>query len=120
MTSHEAMVRLEHLRDEAQGLQREPLLESDLRAWYDSMLEALSQIYGQESTTRREFEQIYFGFPPETFQKAAEWLRADLQRRGMDIPDPFHIPLADYYRQALIESAEFLSSLVIKLKMNNV
>lgn len=116
MNPHDAIVRLERLRDEAYTFQREPLIGSDLRHWYDNVLETLGQIYGPESSTRRDFEQIRFGFPPETFQRGAELLHADLERHGIDLPEPLSIPLGDYYRRPLIEAAEFLSSHIIKLK----
>lgn len=116
MTPHDAIICLERLRDEAYTLQREPLVGSDVRHWYDNVLETLSQIYGQDSSTRQEFEQIRFGFPPETFQRGAELLQADLQQHGIDLSEPLSIPLGDYYRRALREAEEFLSSCIVKLK----
>src|SRR6266487_2918643 len=110
MAPHDAIPRLERLRDQAMALQRKQLISSDLRHWYDDVLETLSQIYGQDSSTKRSFEQIRFGFPPETFQRGAELLQADLQQHGIDLPEPLSIPLGDYYRRALREAEEFLSS----------
>ena len=119
MEHHEAIMLLERLRDEIYTFQRVPLDASDVRRWYDNVLETLSQIYGQESSMRREFEQIRFAFPPETFQRGAELLEADLQEHGINLPEPLSIPLGDYYRKPLIEAAEFLSSLISVLRRHD-
>jgi hypothetical protein len=87
-----------------------------LRRWHNDVLEALSQIYGQESPEKREFEQISFGFPPETLQRGAEKLRADIQQHGIYLPESFSIPQTDYYQKSLTTAAEFLFGLIITLR----
>jgi hypothetical protein len=115
MDSYDAMAHLVRVRDEASILQQGPLHVSDFRHWYDEVLELLSQFYGPDSSIKRAFEQIRFGFPPEAFQNGAELLRADLQQHGVDLPESFSIPLEGYYQKALTEAGAFLSSLISEL-----
>ena len=116
MENHEAITRLKHLRDEVCALQAESRVVSDLRHWYNSVLDALIQIYGEESPAKRDFEQIPFGFPPETLQSGAEKLRANLQQHGIDVPESLTIPQDNYYQKPLREAVELLSSLISALR----
>jgi hypothetical protein len=116
MEPHEAIIHLKRLLDEIDTFQRVLLDAGTVRHWYGNVLETLSQIYGQDSNMRREFEQIRFGFPPETFQRGAELLEADLQKHGINLPEPLSIPLGDYYQRPLREAKEFLSSCIVNLK----
>jgi len=116
MEPHEAITCLERLRGEAYTLQGESRGASDLCRWHNDVFEALTQIYGQESPEKCEFEQISFGMPPEMLERGPEKLRVDLQQHGINLPESFIIPQTDHNQKFLTTAAEFLFGLIITLR----
>jgi hypothetical protein len=64
MDKSDAIVRFEHLRDQALSLQTQPHLGPGFPQWHRDVLDTLEQAFGIVSAERREFQRIRFELDP--------------------------------------------------------
>jgi hypothetical protein len=110
-------VRFEHLRDQALALQTQPRLSPTFQQWHRDVLDTLEQAFGLDSSERRECQRMRFVLDPDVQHRGQERLRAELwERFNTRIPETFEMPQDCYYQQRLTEAAEFITSIILKLR----